>query len=83
VIDDDVKGAASYSSFNVTKILTTENLSINNRAIIINNDKLVELNYKNEYREGEETIYITQFLKLYIDSLDIGAITDKIKMIEI
>lgn len=79
VIDENAKGTdKSNNNFNVEKLLTTENLSGNkNGAIIRKNDKLIEINYSSDYGEGEETIYSTQFPKLYIDSLDIGTITDK------
>lgn len=81
VIDEDAKGTASANNnFNVTKVLKTENLSgKKNGAIIRNNDKLIEINYMTDHGEGDGTVYETQFPKLYIDSLDIGTITDEIE----
>lgn len=79
VIDEDTRITASANNnFNVTKILKTENLSGNKNAAIIRKDgKLVEINYNSDYGEGEDTIYQSQFPKLYVNSIDIGTITDK------
>ena len=81
VIDEDTRITASTNNnFNVTKLLKTENLSGNKNAAIIRKDgKLVEINYKSDYGEGEGTIYQSQFPKLYIDSIDIGTITEEIE----
>lgn len=81
VIDEDTRITASTNNnFNVTKLLKTENLSGNKNAAIIRKDgKLVEINYKSDYGEREGTIYQSQFPKLYIDSIDIGTITEEIE----
>ncbi|MBD7914473.1 hypothetical protein H9660_04885 [Clostridium sp. Sa3CUN1] len=81
VIDGDTRITANANSnFNVTKILKTENLSGNKNGARIRKDgKLVEINYNSDYGDGEGTIYQSQFPKLYINSIDIGTITDKIE----
>lgn len=76
VVDEDAKGTAnSNNSFNVTKVLTTENLKGNkNKAVIRNNDELIEYSI-----DDGRTVYKTQFPKLYINSLGVGTITDKME----
>lgn len=81
VIDEDAKDTAiSNESFNVISVATTENLSGNkNGAMIRSDDKLVEIQYSEDFGAGEGTIHQTQFPKLYIDSLEVGTITDKVE----
>lgn len=79
VIDEDTRITASENSnFNVTKLLKTENLSgSRNGAMLRGDGKLIELKFKEDLEEGKETIYQSQFPKLYIDGINIGTITEK------
>lgn len=79
VIDEDTRITAnSNNNFNVTKILKTENLSgTRNGAMLRGDGKLIEFKFKEDFGEGEGAIYQSQFPKLYIDSINIGTITEK------
>lgn len=77
VIDEDAKGTAnSTKNITVTKALTTENLSNNEKqgSIIMENGKLLYINYT-EDGYNKSTV---QFPKLYISSIEIGTITDEV-----
>ncbi|MDI9216732.1 MULTISPECIES: hypothetical protein [Clostridium] len=81
VIDEDAKDTAiSNDGFNIVKLVTTENLHGNKSgAMIRNDDKLIEIQYSEDFGENKGTIYQTQFPKLYIDSLEVGTITDDVE----
>lgn len=81
IIDEDAKSTEnSNNKINITKIATTENLVGGRKGAILRSDeKLIGIQYSEYYGDGEDTIYQTQFPKLYIDTLSIGTITDEIK----
>lgn len=80
VIDEDTKETASSNNkINISKIIRTENISGRHVSILDANEKLIEIQYNQEYGDSQGTINQTQFPKMYITSLSIGTITDEIK----
>ena len=80
VIDEDAKETANSNSvININKIAITENLIDKNGVILRDGERLIEIQYTEDFGEGEGTIYQSQFPKLYISSLSIGTITDEIQ----
>ena len=80
VIDEDAKETANSNNvININKIAITENLIDKNGVISRDVERLIEIQYTEDFGEGEGTIYQSQFPKLYISSLSIGTITDEIQ----
>ncbi|MCF0148439.1 MAG: hypothetical protein HUJ77_08580 [Clostridium sp.] len=79
VIDEDAKETAnSNNTINITKIAITENLNGTRKGAILtgaSNGKLIQIKLKENLEENKET----QFPKEYIESLEVGTITEKIK----
>ncbi len=80
VIDENAKSTVnSNNRINITKILTTENLNeTRSGAMLREDEKLVEIQYNEDFEETKGTIYQSQFPKLYISNLAIGSITEKV-----
>ncbi len=81
VIDEDAKETAdSNNSISVNRLLLTENLNGDRKGAMLRADeKLIQIQYSEDFGEDEGAIYKTQFPNIYINNLEIGNITDDVQ----